>query len=89
MLAPSAQGSGIRWPWGEPLRAWLITLVSTKNIGVGSSFGPAREIIVTPHIRHGGQQVRQFAAGWAQQRRRQDRAVLLFGAAAMSQPPQG
>lgn len=60
--------------------------MSTKNIGVGSSFGPAREIIVTPHNRHGGQQVRQFAAGWAQQRRRQDRGVLLFGAAAMSQP---
>ena len=39
----------------EPLRASLITLVSTKNIGVGSSFGPAREILVSPHIRHGGQ----------------------------------
>ena len=66
----------------EPLRASLITLVSTKNIGVVPSCGLAREIGVTPHIRHGGQQVGQFAAGWAQQRRRQDRAVLRFGSRA-------
>jgi hypothetical protein len=69
------------------LRASLITLVATKNIGVVPSFGPAREILVSPHIRHGGQQVGQLAAGQAQQRRRQDGAVLRFGAAAMLSGP--
>jgi hypothetical protein len=67
----------------DPLRASLITLVSTKSIGVGHSLRLSREIVVAPHIRHGGQQVGQLAAGWVQQRCRQDRTVLGFGAAAM------
>jgi hypothetical protein len=58
--------------------------VSTKNIGADlSSLGLTREVIVTPHIRHRGQQVCQLAAGWVQERRRQDGAVLSFGAVAM------
>jgi hypothetical protein len=67
----------------DPLRASLITLVSTKYIGVGHSLRLSREIVVAPHIRHGGQQVGQLAAGWVQQRCREDGTVFGLGAAAM------
>jgi hypothetical protein len=67
----------------DPLRASLITLVSTKSIAADHSLRLTREIVVAPHIPHGGQQVGQLAAGWVQQRCRQDRTVLGFGAAAM------
>jgi hypothetical protein len=50
----------------EPLRASLMTLVSIKYIGVGRGLALTLEICVAPYIRHGGQQVGQFAAGWAQ-----------------------
>ncbi len=71
----------------DPLRASLITLVSTKSIGVGHSLRLSRETDVTPHIRHGGQQVGQLAAGWVQQRCREDGTVFGFGAAAMMASP--
>jgi hypothetical protein len=71
----------------DPLRASLITLVSTKSIGVGHSLRLSREIVVAPHIRHGGQQVGQLAAGWVQQRCREDGTELGFGAAAMLSGP--
>jgi hypothetical protein len=67
----------------DPLRASLITLVSTKSIGVGHSLRLSREILVAPHIRHGGQQVCQLAAGWVQQRCREDGTVFGLSAAAM------
>jgi hypothetical protein len=71
----------------DPLRASLITLVSTKYIAADHSLRLSREIVVTPHIRHGGQQVGQLAAGWVQQRCREDGTVFGFGAAAMMASP--
>jgi hypothetical protein len=71
----------------DPLRASPITLVSTKSIGVRHSLRLTREIVVTPHIWHGGQQVGQIAAGWVQQRCREDGTVFAFGAAAMMASP--
>jgi hypothetical protein len=57
--------------------------VSTKSIAADHSLRLSREIVVTPHIRHGGQQVGQLAAGWVQQRCREDGTVFGFGAASM------
>jgi hypothetical protein len=71
----------------DPLRASLITLVSTKSIGVRHSLRLTREIVITAPIRHGGQQVGQLAAGWVQQRCREDGTVFGFGAAAMLSGP--
>jgi hypothetical protein len=71
----------------DPLRASLITLVSTKYIAADHSLRLTREIVVAPHIRHGGQQVGQLAAGWVQQRWREDGTVFGFGAAAMIASP--
>jgi hypothetical protein len=71
----------------DPLRASLITLVSTKYIAAKRSLRLSREIVVAPHIRHGGQQVCQLAAGWVQQRRCQDGTVLGLSAAAMLSGP--
>ncbi len=71
----------------DPLRASLITLVSTKSIGVGHSLRLTRKIVIAPPIRHGGQQVGQLEAGWVQQRCREDGTVFGFGAAAMLSRP--
>jgi hypothetical protein len=57
--------------------------VSTKTIAADRSLRLSREIVITPPIRHGGQQVGQLAAGRVQERRCQDGTVLGLNAAAM------
>jgi hypothetical protein len=61
--------------------------MSIKNISSSRWLVLALEIGVHSHIRHGRQQLRQPAARWAQQRRRQDGPELRILAAAMGPGP--
>jgi hypothetical protein len=67
----------------RPLRASLITFVSTKYIVCPVGFCQSLKIGIQTYIGHGSKHVRQIAAWWAQERSGKDRPQFRLLADAM------